>query len=562
MKRGVAASATMWLLPCVMVLGGASVFASDGGAAAAARVDEFSYRHYLDDLLYTHDGDDRGYGLDHDLARDNIALTMASFGLTVTLEPFEYNSSTYYNVVGTKLGTLDATQQYVIGAHYDSVGNPGADDNASGVALVLESARILTQYDSDYTIRFVAFDREEQGLWGSEAYVLDHIDDDIRAAISADMVAYNTGGANVADIYGQTASNEVKAALAGAIDLYGAGLIADVHGASGGSDHAPFEWYGFPAALLIEAWGNPNYHTPADSVDTPNYIDYAYAARMTRVVVGYLVDHAGVRVAPVNGDYNGDGFVDDVDLGQFTTCFSGSGTPAVPVECLFFDYDADGDVDCQDWPQFAFAWTAPEGPPTFWLCERPPPETGEGGRCLAVTPPVHGLPLALFVTGDPNDPDAECLSGYVQTDGTLAATPAYQMSDAWATVYVCDEWIVPAAVYRVCCEFDDLHAGLFSPEVSAVTARWADTVGRVIDDVWTPPNGIVDIFDAVAILDKFSGLPSAPPLAWVDLVGESPDGLTCAPDGQINIIDAVAALDAFGGQTYAELTGCGPPCGP
>ena len=562
MKKRCWAVRASWGALCGCLILVAPAVASDGGAAAAARVDEPSYRHYLDDLLYTHDGDDRGYGLEHDLARDNIAATMAAFGLTVTLEPFNYNGGTYYNVVGTKLGTLVPAQEYVIGAHFDSVGNPGADDNASGVALVLEAARILTQYDSDYTIRFIAFDREEQGLWGSEAYVLDHIGDDIRAAIAADMVAFNTGGENLAEIYGRTASNAVKTALADAVDLYGNGLIWDMYGALDGSDHAPFEWYGIPAALLIESWGNPYYHTQDDSVDTPNYIDYAYATKMTRVVVGFLVDHAAVHVVPVDGDYTGDGSVDEADLGELNACFSDSGMPATPEGCLFFDYDADGDVDCEDWRQFAFSWTSPEGPPTFWLCERTPPQTAEGGRCLAVTAPAHGLPLALYVTGDPGDPQAACMSGYVQADGSLGATPVYQMSDDWATVYVCDAWIVPSAAYHVCCEFDETHAGVFSPAVPAATARWADTVGVSTGAGWTQPNGIVDILDAVAILDKFSGLPSAPPLAWVDLVGMDQDGLTCSPDGQIDIIDAVVALDAFGGQTYTEATGCEVSCGP
>ncbi|UCC32787.1 MAG: M28 family peptidase, partial [Phycisphaerales bacterium] len=138
--------------------------ASPEGEVAAALVSEESYCHYLDDELYAHEGDNRGFGPEHDLAQANIISLFASFGLTVTLEPFDYYGATYHNVVGTHLGTATPDQEYVIGAHYDSVDNPGADDNASGVALVLEAARVLSRYESDFTIRFVAFDREEQGL--------------------------------------------------------------------------------------------------------------------------------------------------------------------------------------------------------------------------------------------------------------------------------------------------------------------------------------------------------------------------------------------------------------
>jgi acetylornithine deacetylase/succinyl-diaminopimelate desuccinylase-like protein len=153
--------------------------------AAADEVSEASYRDFLDNWLYTHAGDNRGVGgPEHDLARDNIEDFFLFYGLDVTLEPFQYSGLTYYNVVGTKLGTTFPNQEYIVGAHFDSVSNPGADDNGSGVALVLEAARILTQYDSAYTIRFIAFDREEQGLVGSYAYVSDHIGDDILGMIS------------------------------------------------------------------------------------------------------------------------------------------------------------------------------------------------------------------------------------------------------------------------------------------------------------------------------------------------------------------------------------------
>ncbi|MFQ5807637.1 MAG: M28 family peptidase [Phycisphaerae bacterium] len=278
-----------------------TVAASDEGHAAADQVSEASYRYFLGDnqgvegILYTHVGDNRGFGPEHDLARDNIAGEFESFGLIVTLEPFTYGGDTYYNVVGTKIGTTFPDQEYIVGGHYDSVNNPGADDNASGTALVLEAARIISQYDSDYTIRFIGFDREEQGLVGSQAYVNAHYLDDIQGMISTDMVAYNSG-ANRADINGRSASNPIKYALADAVTEYGDGLSYSIGGQADYSDHAPFEWAGFQACILIEDWGNPYYHTQNDNVDMPNYIDYAFAVRMTRSIVGFLVDHAGVLV--------------------------------------------------------------------------------------------------------------------------------------------------------------------------------------------------------------------------------------------------------------------------
>ncbi len=286
--------------------------ASDAGQAAADEITDASYRYFLGDalseygILYTHSGHDRGVGgAHHDLARDNIAAHFEAYGLTVTLEPVYYSGTYYYNVVGTKLGVLYPEQEFVLGSHYDSVGNPGADDNASGVALVLDCARVLTQYDSDYTIRFVAFTREEQGLYGAYAYVDDHAGDDILAMVQADMVAYDPG-TNHALIYGRdNPALPLKNALRAAISEYGEYLGVLLSSTDGGwngqSDHAPFDAAGYQACLLIEGevWNNPYYHTSQDSVDNASNINYPYAVRMTRSVCGYLVDAAGVDV-PVN----------------------------------------------------------------------------------------------------------------------------------------------------------------------------------------------------------------------------------------------------------------------
>ena len=287
---------TLWAAVGIVVV--CPAVASDEGYEAARQVSQTSYIDFMDNWLYTHAGDNRGFGLEHDLARDNIEYLMQSYGLTVALEPFTYNSTTYYNVVGTKTGTVYPAQEYIIGAHFDSVDNPGADDDASGVALVLEAARIITQYPSDYTIRFIAFDREEQGLYGSNAYVNDHIGDDIRAMLQADMVAYDTGTYN-ALLYSHYSA--LKASLGAAIVEYSGGLTYTDGGWNGQSDHQPFDAAGFESCLLIEGevWSNPYYHTQLDSFETLGNLNFPYAVMMTRSAVGWLVDQAAVQV-PVN----------------------------------------------------------------------------------------------------------------------------------------------------------------------------------------------------------------------------------------------------------------------
>ncbi len=378
------------------------------GRVAAARVREESYRHYLDDMLYTHAGDDRSVtGPEHDPARDNIEMLLTSFGLTVTLEPFLFDypepDTVYYNVVATKLGTTYPDQVYIVSAHYDSAypftehgkaplivdprgeeqGVPGADDNASGVALVLEAARVLSQYDSQYTIRFIAFDAEEWGKVGSFAYVEDHIDEDIVGVANADMVAYNNG-TNGADIKCTAPSEPLQNALAQAVDAYANGLSYNLRGDSAGSDQWSFEKAGFQACQLTEARpGSPFWHTMRDNVEEQDYLDYTYATRITRSMVGFLVDNAGVIVDDIpDADYDSDGDVDADDHDVFVSCYTGPGIPPENPDCNFFDFESDGDVDCADWDLFLAVWTEPPvAAPIFPPCEpecvssTPQPET-------------------------------------------------------------------------------------------------------------------------------------------------------------------------------------------
>ncbi|HVP12991.1 MAG TPA: M28 family peptidase [Phycisphaerae bacterium] len=286
--------------------------ASDVGQVITDQISATSYQDYHSNLLYTHDGDNRDalHGPQHDPARDNILATLQSFGLQAELYPLTYNGVTYYNVMATQLGTNYPDSYYVIGAHYDSVDCPGADDNASGSAGVMEIARVLSGYQSEYTIKYMVFDLEEYGLYGSEAYVADHPTDDIRGMIAMDMIAWDPGP-RACDIWGRTSSATIKSHLLQAINLYSHGLAATIQGQRDRSDHASFEAAGYQACHLREDEGNPNYHLPADSVDTPDYINYAFAADMARSIAGYLVDRARIHLP---GDCNDNGIPDEEEI--------------------------------------------------------------------------------------------------------------------------------------------------------------------------------------------------------------------------------------------------------
>lgn len=258
-------------------------------------VDVDWYEHLVQDVLYTHLGDDRGFGPEHDLARDAIAAELTDVGLDVALEPFVWQGETWHNVVGTLPGTDPDAGVIVVGAHFDSVNNPGADDNATGTALVLEAARVLAACAPATTLRFVLFDREEQGLRGSAAYVAAHRDETL-FALTADMIGQDHGG-NAVDLFSTAASVGLVESFAAATDTWGGGLGTHVRtgNAFGFSDHASFEDAGVPAFVIIEAdYGlNPNYHQATDAVDSvPGYVDYAYVEGTLRAVVGFLADEA------------------------------------------------------------------------------------------------------------------------------------------------------------------------------------------------------------------------------------------------------------------------------
>jgi hypothetical protein len=261
------------------------------------QVSQSQYTHYLSDsnFLYTHNGDNRGFGPQHDLARTNIYNTLAGFGLSTTLDPFAYNSHTYYNVVATKTGAVTPGSTYIIGAHYDSVNNPGANDNASGVAAVLEAARVLSQHQFESTLVFIAFDREEQGLIGSTAYAAAHQNDNILGMLSLDMIAYRDPN-NLTKAYVYSDYSAFRTAVAGAINTYGNGLTSVQGNNEYATDNWPFGAYNKPNAFLEENFyaPDPYYHKSTDSVDTPGYIDYVYATSMVKGSVGWLAQSAAV----------------------------------------------------------------------------------------------------------------------------------------------------------------------------------------------------------------------------------------------------------------------------
>lgn len=279
--------------------------------------DPVRYQNTVSNELQTRQGMNRtaGIGAENPLCRAFIHNELLSYGLDATQDVFAYVDTTGVprmagNVIAFKEGVQNPLNEiYVIGSHFDSEGNPGADDNATGVGALLEMARIFSRYHFAKTIVFCAFDAEEiydfnnvNRRLGSTRFAGQHAGDNIRGMVSVDMIGWQTSGSasNQAWIYGRPGvMDPIRSDLAAAVTAYGDGLVPVWRTGNGDySDHVPFADAGFQACLFIESSfsSNPNYHKPGDYVEQPNYIDWTYVGKMARSAIGYFA----TRIQPVD----------------------------------------------------------------------------------------------------------------------------------------------------------------------------------------------------------------------------------------------------------------------
>jgi len=221
----------------------------------------------------------------------------------VRFAPFTFSGSySSRNVVAEKTGETYPDDIVIICAHYDSTSPaasrltlaPGADDNASGTAAVLEAARILASYPLDFTVRFIAFSAEEWGLYGSRAYATaaDLAGDRIVGVINLDMIAYANAMPEDLQVIVNSASGWLADRFLDAASSYGQlGATKTVDASFVYSDHAPFWDNGYPAMLAIEddPLQNPYYHQTSDTLDKLNLEFFTSA---TRASLGLLAELA------------------------------------------------------------------------------------------------------------------------------------------------------------------------------------------------------------------------------------------------------------------------------
>lgn len=262
-------------------------------------------------------------------ARDWISTTFARLGWTSTFHAFSMLSGMSYNVIGERVGDTYPNDIYIVGAHMDSTSSqaytlaPGAEDNASGTAALLEIARVLQDQTPASTIRLIAFSGEEQGLIGSSAYVsyLQNVSrelDNVKGVYIMDMIGYTSNpysqhvllqsrDPSTYPWLGNIRNHLVTmAATYTTLQVYTSNRAL-------GSDHLPFLYHQVPAVLLIgaEVHNYPYYHT---ANDVPSHVVPAEGREITKMVVAALADRAGVICVVADLDCDDD--VDIADLAE------------------------------------------------------------------------------------------------------------------------------------------------------------------------------------------------------------------------------------------------------
>jgi len=255
-----------------------------------------------------------------------IEREFKSYGLSVESDSFAYWGRNFRNLIAragphpypSPIGRGKEGEGLVIlGAHFDSVaGTPGADDNASGVAVLLEAARILSRLRLRSPVLFCAFNLEELNMIGSAHFAkrLKSQGAEIRAMVSLEMVGYADSRAgsqkypvglswfypdrgDFIGVIGNWRSTslvrqfarsmrQVRGLPVETLTVLGNGFLIP---AVRLSDHSPFWDLGYPALLVTDTsfFRNPHYHGASDTLDT---LDLEFMAKVCQGVIAAVLN--------------------------------------------------------------------------------------------------------------------------------------------------------------------------------------------------------------------------------------------------------------------------------
>ncbi len=219
---------------------------------------------------------------DNQKAIAQLKEILVSFGLSVKQICYRADAC---SLVADKAGDGSSDKVIMLMGHMDSVGKnfAGADDNASGTAVLLEVAKVLKDYPNKKTMRFFITNGEESGLYGAQHYA-----DTLQKAgeikklaltINMDMVGYNSNG--IVELETDEQYEELAKWFSSLASTYTT-LKSKITIGAWGSDHVPFIQGGVPTLLTIEDWSTktPCYHMECDK---PAALNYNYAGEIAKL---------------------------------------------------------------------------------------------------------------------------------------------------------------------------------------------------------------------------------------------------------------------------------------
>lgn len=244
-------------------------------------------------------------------AAEYITKVFQNYGYEVESQWYKVRGKTVRNIIVEKKGKKE--EKIIIGAHYDSVsGSPGADDNASGVAGLLEISRLMADEDLERTIVFVAFTCEEPPFFftrnmGSKVYARRcwSRKEKIIGMVSLEMIGFYTKEkrkralpsrilsflhpqvGNYVTLVGNISSKKLINRMSEGFKKHSdfpllSVVVPELSPTAGWSDHSSFWSFGYHACMATDMafYRNPHYHT---STDTPDILNYD---SMSRVIIG------------------------------------------------------------------------------------------------------------------------------------------------------------------------------------------------------------------------------------------------------------------------------------
>jgi len=242
-----------------------------------------------------------GYVKATTFARDKLdAMNYQTRLQTVTV-----NGQPSQNVIADKTGRGSGAREVVIvTAHLDSINlqggpsapAPGADDNGSGSAGVLEIARVFQDHQGIHDLRLILFGGEEEGLFGSKHYVssLDTPEKTrVRAVVNMDMIGSLNSATRSVLLEGAPLSQTTIDSLREAASTY-TGLKVETSLNPFASDHVPFINANIPAVLTIEGADNTNGNIHS-AKDTLEKLNYDFGLEILRMNIAFIADSLGIQ---------------------------------------------------------------------------------------------------------------------------------------------------------------------------------------------------------------------------------------------------------------------------